>query len=157
MHIVCASTLTLLPSLAITALRSTMLSACRPASAGSRISASSNLRERNVPSASYRRSANASAATANPADRNTSSIGDPAIMHRLVVKRPMGLDVPQSCATTIGNFGEHAHLFENGSRNLLCQQLQLQPAEIRAVLIAGMSSNRQLPAKRLLDSSHHRE
>jgi len=50
-----------LPSVArMTSLRSTMRNACQPASAGSVINASSNLRERKVHPARKRRSANAS-------------------------------------------------------------------------------------------------
>src|SRR5712691_2318060 len=78
-----------------------------------------------------------------------------AIAHRLIVERTMRLDVRQPGAATCGSFRKRANLFEHGICNRFARHLQLQSPEIRAIRIARMRANRQLPAQRLLDRCLH--
>src|SRR4029077_1554052 len=56
---------------------------------------------------------------------------------------------------TSGNFGECTDLFEYGISDCLRGQFQFQAAEIRAIGIAGMGSDGQLPSLRLFDGGLH--
>src|SRR5260370_10613396 len=80
---------------------------------------------------------------------------DLAITHRLIVKCPVRLDVNEARTAATRNLRKYANLFEHRSRNLVPWQFQLQPPEIRAIWIARVRPDRQLPAKRLLDCCLH--
>ncbi len=67
----------------------------------------------------------------------------------------MRLDVHQPGAATGGNLRKCANLFEYGAGDCFRRQIHLQPPEIRAIGIARMRPNRQLPAKSLLDRCLH--
>src|SRR5438552_1835354 len=78
-----------------------------------------------------------------------------AIVHGLVVKRAVRLDVHQLRAGPSSNGGESADLFAYGIGDGVRGLLQFEAAKVRAIGIARMRANRHSGSKRLLDRSLH--